>query len=73
MNYFDGMTSEDRIKVVKHRLVDMGISLREWCRRNEVSYSVVRDIIYGRLDGSKAEKTRLVKEKLAAEFDQNLF
>lgn len=73
IHYFEIMVPEDRLKIVKHCLVDKGISMREWCRRTELSYSVVRDILYGRLDGTKSEKTRIIKERLTQEFGQNLF
>ena len=67
------MIVEERKKIVKHHLVDLGISFREWCRRAEVSHSVARDIIYGRLDGSRSENSRIIKEKIAAEFGKNIF
>lgn len=73
INYFEVMVPEERIKIIKHRLIDMGISLREWCRRNELSYSVVRDIMHGRLDGSKSDKTLKIKDKISQEFGQNIF
>lgn len=73
INYFGFMESEERLKIVKHCLIDLGISMREWCRRNELSYSVVRDILYGRLDGTKSAKTRIIKDKLSQEFGENIF
>ena len=67
------MDEETRKKVVKHRLVDLGISFREWCRRAEVPHSVARDLIYGRLDGSKALRTLHVKRLLEKEFGDDIF
>jgi hypothetical protein len=67
------MNVEERKKIIKHRLIDLGISFREWCRREEVSHSVARDIVIGRLDGSRSDKARLVKEKIANEFGAEIF
>lgn len=67
------MDVEDRKKHVKHHLIELGISFREWCRRNEVSHSVARDIIYGRLDGSKSENTLRIKSLVMKEFGKNIF
>lgn len=67
------METEERKKRVKHHLIDLGISFREWCRREEVSHSVARDLIYGRLDGSRAEKTLQVKGIIEKEFGKNIF
>lgn len=67
------MNAEDRIKAIKHQLIDKGLSFRKWCEEAGVSRSVARDIVYGRLDGSKSEKTREVKAILAREFGVELF
>jgi hypothetical protein len=67
------MNVEERKKIIKHHLIDLGISFREWCRREEVSHSVARDIVIGRLDGSRSDKARLVKEKIAKEFGAEIF
>jgi len=67
------MDVDERKKVIKHYLIDLDISFREWCRRNEVSHSVARDIVIGRLDGSRSEKTRKVKQKIVEEFGENIF
>ncbi len=67
------MDVEERKKRVKHHLIDLGISFREWCRREEISHSVARDIVYGRLDGSRSERSRAIKDKIIAEFGAELF
>jgi hypothetical protein len=67
------MNVDERKKIIKHHLVELGISFREWCRREDVPHSVARDIVIGRLDGSRSEKSRRVKEKIAEEFGQNIF
>lgn len=67
------MNVENRKKRVKHHLIDLGISFREWCRREEISHSVARDIVYGRLDGSRSERSRAIKDKIIAEFGGDLF
>lgn len=67
------MNVDERKKIIKHHLVELGISFREWCRREDVPHSVARDIVIGRLDGSRSEKSRSVKEKIAEEFGQNIF
>lgn len=67
------MNPEERNKAVKHHLIELGISFREWCRRAEVPYSVARDLIYGRLDGSKAGKASQVKEIIEKEFGIEIF
>lgn len=48
------MDAEERIKAVKHHLIDKGISFREWCRQADVAYSVARDLVYGRLSSNKS-------------------
>ncbi len=67
------MNNEDRIKAVKHHLVDKGMSFREWCAQAGIPRSVARDLVYGRLDGSKSENTRLIKEIIKKEFGNELF
>lgn len=67
------MDVETRKKLVKHHLIDKGMSFREWCRRKEVSHSVARDIVYGRLDGSKSENTLHVKNLIIKEFGPDMF
>jgi len=67
------MDVDARKKIVKHHLIDVGISFREWCRQAEVSHSVARDIIYGRLDGSKSENTLRIKNLLIKEFGPEIF
>ena len=67
------MDVEARKKIVKHQLIDLGISFREWCRRACVSHSAARDLVYGRLDGSRAEKTLQVKRLLEEAFGQDIF
>ena len=58
------MNVEERKKAVKHHLIDLGMSFREWCVQVGVSRSVARDIVYGRLDCSKSDKSREIKEIL---------
>ena len=67
------MNVEERKKIVKHHLIDLGISFREWCRREDISHSVARDIVYGRLDGSRSERSRIIKDKIALEFGEEIF
>lgn len=67
------MNAEERIKAVKHHLIDKGISFREWCRQADVAYSVARDLVYGRLSGNKSEKMRAVKARLMEEFGSEIF
>ena len=67
------MNLDDRKKHVKHQLIDLEISFREWCRLNEVSHSVARDIVTGRLDGSKSEKNIHIKTLLKKQFGKNIF
>jgi hypothetical protein len=67
------MNVEERKKRVKHHLVDLGISFREWCRREGLSHSVARDVVNGRLDGSRSGKTQIVKQKIEKEFGKDLF
>lgn len=67
------LIDEERKKAVKHKLVDLGISFREWCRQNDVPHSVARDLVYGRLTGSKSEKSRMVRDKLAETFGAEIF
>ncbi len=67
------MNVEERKKRVKHRLVDLGISFREWCRQEGISHSVARDIVNGRLDGSRSEQTRQIKMKIQEIFGGDIF
>ena len=67
------MTPEERNKAIKHQLIDKGLSFREWCAQAGISRSVARDIVYGRLDGSKSENSRQIKEILKKEFGDQLF
>ncbi|WP_282755537.1 hypothetical protein [Desulfuromonas thiophila] len=67
------MNVEERKKNVKHHLIDLGISFREWCRQKEISHSVARDIINGRLDGSRSEQTLQIKIKIQEEFGKDIF
>jgi len=62
------MTPEERNKIIKHQLIDKGLSFREWCTQVGVSRSVARDIVYGRLDGSRSDNSRQIKELLKKEF-----
>jgi hypothetical protein len=67
------MNIEERKKIVKHRLIDMGISFREWCRRSDVSHSIAKDIIDGRLNGSRGEASRSVMLKILEDFGSDIF
>lgn len=67
------MNNQERIKRVKHHLIDKGISFREWCRQAQVPHSVARDLVYGRLSGKKSPKMLEIKQVLIAEFGEELF
>jgi len=71
--YIPVMTPEERNIIIKHALIDKGLSFRSWCAQASVPYSVARDLVYGRLTGNKSEKSRLVREVIAKEFGENLF
>jgi hypothetical protein len=67
------MNDENRLKHIKHHLIEMGISFRGWCQSAGVSHSVARDLVYGRLTGSKSEKSRYVKQLLMNQFGSDIF
>jgi len=67
------MTPEERNKIIKHALIDRGLSFRSWCALANVPYSVARDLVYGRLTGNKSERSRAVREVIAKEFGEHLF
>lgn len=67
------MTSDERKKHIKHALIDKGISFRAWCILMGVSHSVARDLVYGRLTGSKSERTRIVRDALVKDFGCCIF
>jgi hypothetical protein len=67
------MDAEQRKKLVKHALIDKGLSFRAWCAINGVSHSVARDLVYGRLTGNKSLRSRQVRDVLAKEFGEDLF
>jgi hypothetical protein len=67
------MNAEERIKAVKHHLIDKGLSFREWCAQADIPRSVARDLVYGRLDGSKSETSLRIKEVIKKEFGSELF
>lgn len=56
--YITLMTHKDeqRIKKVKHCLIDKGLSFRKWCAENNVPHSVARDLVYA------LEKPSLLKK-----------
>jgi hypothetical protein len=64
---------EQRIKRVKHHLIDIGKSFRGWCMEKNISHSVARDLVYGRLTGNKSDKIRYVRDVLVEEFGEDLF
>jgi len=67
------MNKEDRNKLIKHHLIDKGISFRAWCKEQNIPYSVARDLVYGRLTGNKSEKSRNIREIIKKEFGENIF
>lgn len=67
------MNVDERKKIVKHKLIDMGISFREWCRRADVSHSIAKDIVDGRLNGSRGEASHAVLLKLSQDFGAEIF
>lgn len=67
------MTSEERNKIIKHALIDRGLSFRSWCALANVPYSVARDLVYGRLTGTKSKRSRAVRDKIAKDFGEHLF
>jgi hypothetical protein len=67
------MNAEARLKHVKHQLIEMGLSFRAWCQNAGVSHSVARDLVYGRLTGTKSEKSRYVKQLLENDFGSDIF
>jgi len=67
------MNVQERKKIVKHKLIDMGISFREWCRQADVSHSVAKDIVDGRLTGSRGEASHAVLIKLSRDFGADIF
>lgn len=67
------MTPEERNIIIKHALIDKGLSFRAWCTQANVPYSVARDLVYGRLTGNKSERSRSVRDVIAKEFGAHLF
>ena len=67
------MDSDTRLKHVKHQLIEMNLSFRAWCKNAGVSHSVARDLVYGRLTGTKSEKSRYVKQLLINDFGSDIF
>jgi hypothetical protein len=67
------MNPEERNKIIKHALIDKGLSFRSWCALMNVPYSVARDLVYGRLTGNKSERSRQVKEVIIQEFGKEIF
>ena len=67
------MNPEERNKIIKHALIDKGLSFRSWCALMNVPYSVARDLVYGRLTGNKSERSRQVKDVLIQEFGKEIF
>lgn len=67
------MNVEERKKMVKHKLIDKGLSFRSWCTETGVSRSLAKDLVSGRLDASRSEAARNVKRILQEEFGENLF
>jgi hypothetical protein len=67
------MSPEERNKIIKHALIDKGLSFRSWCAQMNIPYSVARDLVYGRLTGNKSEKSRAVRDVITKEFGDNLF
>jgi hypothetical protein len=67
------MTPEDRNKIIKHALIDKGLSFRSWCALMNIPYSVARDLVSGRLTGNKSDKSLAVREVIAKEFGSQLF
>jgi hypothetical protein len=67
------MNPEERNKIIKHALIDKGLSFRSWCALMNVPYSVARDLVYGRLTGTKSDRSRQVKEVIIQEFGKEIF
>jgi hypothetical protein len=73
LTYIDTMNPEERNKIIKHALIDKGLSFRSWCAQMNIPYSVARDLVYGRLTGNKSERSKSVRDVIAKEFGENLF
>jgi predicted XRE-type DNA-binding protein len=67
------MTPEDRVKKIKHHLIDKGLSFREWCKLVGVSRSVARDLMYGRLSGSRSVNLQQIMQVMISEFGTDIF
>jgi hypothetical protein len=67
------MTPEDRNKIIKHALIDKGLSFRSWCALMNIPYSVARDLVNGRLTGNKSEHSKSVRDMISKEFGAKLF
>lgn len=59
---------------IKRKLLELGYpTLKGYCRSRNFDYSLVRDIISGRLTGEKSEKIRKMKNQLIKDFGKEIF
>jgi len=60
------MEKEQRKKIVAHKLVDMGETLKSWALKNGLHHKIVADLINGKLKGTRGvaleTKTQIEKE-----------